>query len=99
MPAEGRPGSDSLALTKAAAGDEDRLAQLWVLLYAVAVLALFYLGILEWPKLRGVETKERVSLELEIIKTAASILGGLFFLGTLYFTWANLTETQKKKPI
>ncbi len=62
-----------------------------------SALVLCYAGILEWPNLRAIDNvKDRVGLELDIIKTVASILGGLFFLGTLYFTWANLVETRGK---
>ena len=37
-----------------------------------------------------------VGLKIELIKTAAQILGGAFFLVTIYVAWQNLIVTQEK---
>jgi uncharacterized protein YjbI with pentapeptide repeats len=63
------------------------------------VLAVFYFGlrrILEWRNLQDLKVEDRVRLRIEIIKTSASILGGTFFLLTLFFTWQNLRLTEEK---
>jgi len=63
------------------------------------VLAVFYFGlrrILEWSNLKDLEPEDRIGLKIEIIKTAASILGGVFFLLTLLFTYQNLRLTEEK---
>jgi hypothetical protein len=68
-----------------------------------SVLGLVLLGILSVALYLGLSTlnnitdvKDRVGLKIEFVKTVASIFGVLFFLGTLYFTWANLMETQRR---
>lgn len=42
------------------------------------------------------EARDRVGLQIECIKTAAQILGGLFFLVTIYVAWQNLVVSQEK---
>ena len=42
------------------------------------------------------DIKERVGLKIEFIKTAAQILGGAFFLVTIYVAWQNLVVSQEK---
>lgn len=63
------------------------------------IIAVFYFGLRRiptWRNLQNLEIEKRVSLKIDIIKTVASILGGLFFLATLYFTWQNLIVSQEK---
>ena len=70
-----------------------------------ALLLLFFYGLLwrlwlrkylEWRNVKSLEIKERVGLKIEFIKTAAQILGGAFFLVTIYVAWANLVVSQEK---
>ena len=67
-----------------------------------SLLLLFLLWLLwlrkylEWQNVRTLEIKERVGLKIEFIKTAAQILGGLFFLVTIYVAWQNLVVSQEK---
>jgi hypothetical protein len=68
-----------------------------------SVLGLIILGVLFVALYLGIRTlnkitndKDRVGLKIEFVKTVASIFGGLFFLATLYFTWANLEATKEK---
>ena len=74
----------------------------WSVLVAILLGVVFvglYFGLRRIPALRNLqnlEAEKRVGLKIEIIKTVASILGGLFFLATLYFTWASLVETREK---
>ena len=51
---------------------------------------------LEWQNVKSLEIKERVGLKIEFIKTAAQILGGLFFLVTIWVAWQNLVVSQEK---
>lgn len=69
-----------------------------VLLVVVFLFFYFVLRILVgWQTLKIIENnKDRGSLNIELIKTTAQIMGGLFFLFTLLFTWQNLQETKKK---
>ena len=63
------------------------------------VAGVFYLWVrqlLELRRFQDLELKDRIELKLEITKTVAQILGGAFFLITIYFTWLNLTATQEK---
>jgi hypothetical protein len=80
----------------------------WVEKFGWSVLGLVLLGLLitifffglrripAWRNLQNLEAEKRVGLKIEIIKTAASIFGGLFFLATLYLTWASLEATKEK---
>jgi Pentapeptide repeats (8 copies) len=75
----------------------------WIEKVGWFVLGLILLGVLFVALYLGLRTlnkitdnKDRVGLKIEIFKTVASILGGLFFLATLYFTWQNLAVTQEK---
>jgi hypothetical protein len=63
------------------------------------VIAIFYFAlrrITAWRNLQDLKVEDRVRLKIEIIKTAASILGGVFFLATLYFSWQNLVVSQER---
>ncbi len=51
---------------------------------------------LEWQNVKSLEIEERVGLKIEFIKTAAQILGGLFFLVTIWVAWQNLVVSQEK---
>jgi hypothetical protein len=51
---------------------------------------------LEWQNVKSLEIKERVGLKIEFIKTAAQVLGGAFFLVTIYVAWQNLVVSQEK---
>lgn len=51
---------------------------------------------LEWQNVRTLEIEKRVGLKIEFIKTAAQILGGVFFLGTFYIAYQNLVVSQEK---
>ena len=67
------------------------------LLAGVVILAIF--GVRKFIKLghqEDLEAKDRVGLQIEFIKTAAQILGGLFFLVTIYVAWQNLVVSQEK---
>jgi uncharacterized protein YjbI with pentapeptide repeats len=66
---------------------------------AILFLLMPYLGYLIrrfWRGLDDLELKDRFAIKNNFIKTAAQILGGLFFLFGLYFTWQNLILTQEK---
>ncbi len=74
------------------------LAVLFIIILGL-VAGVFYLWvrqILELRRFQDLELKDRIELKLEITKTVAQILGGAFFLITIYFTWLNLTATQEK---
>jgi uncharacterized protein YjbI with pentapeptide repeats len=67
------------------------------LLAGLVILAIF--GVRKFIKLghqEDLEAKDRVGLQIEFIKTTAQILGGLFFLVTIYVAWANLVVSQEK---
>ncbi len=74
------------------------LGLLGAVLLIVILVGGFRWGVkfLEWRNLQTLEIKERVSLKIEFIKTAAQFLAGAFFLVGLYFTWANLVVSQEK---
>lgn len=50
-------------------------------------------------KAEGTTAKDIIELENELRKTLAQILGGGFFLATLYFTWQSLQVAQKAQSI
>jgi uncharacterized protein YjbI with pentapeptide repeats len=50
---------------------------------------------LEWGDLRTLDTKERVGLKIEFVKTAAQIVGGLFFILTILVAYGNYEVSQK----
>jgi hypothetical protein len=59
----------------------------------------FYLWLrrtLEIRHFQDLALKDRISLKLEVTKTVAQILGGAFFLFTIYITWQNLAATLEK---
>jgi hypothetical protein len=67
------------------------------LLAGVVILAI--LGIRKFIRLgreKDLEAKDRVGLQIEVVKTAAQILGGAFFLVTIYVAWQNLVVSQEK---
>jgi len=67
------------------------------LLGGLAILSYFRVRkFLELKALKDLEVKERVGLKIEFIKTAAQILGGAFFLVTIYVAWQNLVVSQEK---
>ena len=85
----------------------DQLSAGWkigsVLLGLVLLGFLFvavYLGLrilVGWRTLKNITNeKDRGSLKIEIIKTGAQILGGVFFLATLYFGWQNLVVSKEE---
>jgi hypothetical protein len=51
---------------------------------------------LEWGNVKTLEIEKRVGLKIEFIKTAAQILGGIFFLVTIYVAWQNMDLTKEK---
>jgi uncharacterized protein YjbI with pentapeptide repeats len=51
---------------------------------------------LEWQNVRTLDIEKRVGLKIEFIKTAAQILGGAFFLVTIWVAWQNLVVSQEK---
>jgi hypothetical protein len=68
-----------------------------VLLAGVVTLAIF--GIRKFIRLgrdKDLGTKDRIGLQIEFVKTAAQILGGIFFLVTIYVAWQNLVVSQEK---
>jgi uncharacterized protein YjbI with pentapeptide repeats len=67
-----------------------------LLLFLLWRLWLWLRQYLEWQNVKTLEIKERVGLKIEFIKTAAQILGGVFFLITIYVAWANLEVSQDK---
>ncbi len=77
------------------------LSTLLLVLFAstLCLLLLAYLGYILWRFWRGLdqlELKDRFAIKNDVIKTAAQILGGAFFLFGLYFTWLNLEATKEK---
>jgi hypothetical protein len=67
-----------------------------LILFLIRRLWLWLRNYLEWQNVKSLEIKERVGLKIEFIKTAAQILGGLFFLVTIYVAWQNLVVSQEK---
>jgi hypothetical protein len=59
-------------------------------------LYLWVRQILELRYFQDLALKDRIVLKLELTKTAAQILGGAFFLLTIYITWQNLAATLEK---
>jgi len=43
--------------------------------------------------------KDRITTELEILKTLAQLLGGVVLLIGIYFTWKNISATNKNLEI
>ncbi len=72
------------------------LAGLGSLLLLFLLWLLWLRKYLEWQNVKTLEIKERVGLKIEFIKTAAQILGGIFFLVTIYVAWQNLMVSQEK---
>ncbi len=66
----------------------------------LALLAyLGYLGWRSWKSLDELQLKDRFAARNDFLKTTAQILGGVFFLFLLYFTWvtwANAVANQEK---
>ena len=71
---------------------------LYVVSSVLSLLLLGYLGYLawrSWKRLNELELKDRFAARNDFIKTTAQILGGAFFLITIYFTYQNLAVSQK----
>jgi uncharacterized protein YjbI with pentapeptide repeats len=51
---------------------------------------------LEWGNVKTLDIKERVGLKIEFVKTAAQIVGGLFFILTILVAYWNYQETHNK---
>lgn len=73
-----------------------------LLLYIFAsVLSLFLLAYIGyrirkfWKILNRLKLADRFAIKNDFIKTTAQILGGAFFLITIYFTYQNLAVSQK----
>ena len=79
----------------------ERLASLPVWQKVLGVLLfllmayLFYRSVSFWMSLKKLKLKDRFAIRNEFIKTTAQILGGAFFLITIYFTYQNLALSQK----
>lgn len=56
---------------------------------------LFYRLVVFWISLNKLDLKDRFAIQNDFIKTTAQILGGLFFLATILFTYQNLMLSQK----
>jgi hypothetical protein len=50
---------------------------------------------LEWGNVGTLDIKERVGLKIEFVKTAAQIVGGLFFILTILVAYWNYQVSQK----
>jgi hypothetical protein len=50
---------------------------------------------LEWQNVQILDIKERVGLKIEFVKTAAQIVGGLFFILTILVAYWNYQVSQK----
>jgi uncharacterized protein YjbI with pentapeptide repeats len=76
------------------------------LILLIFFLAIFYFGLrrlVGWQTLKNIKDykdqitlKDRISLKIEIIKTVASILGGMFFILTIVVAFLNYRVTQEK---
>ncbi|MGA7579399.1 MAG: hypothetical protein ACLQUW_05305 [Desulfobaccales bacterium] len=56
---------------------------------------LYYRGRKFWRTLNRLKLADRFAIKNDFIKTTAQILGGVFFLITIYFTYQNLAVSQK----
>lgn len=72
-------------------------------LVLLLVAYLFYRLVVFWISLNKLDLKDRFAIKNDFIKTTAQIMGGAFFLVTIYFTYQNLlvsennlAETQEK---
>jgi hypothetical protein len=72
------------------------LGVLGSLLLLLLLWLLWLRKYLEWQNVKTLEIEKRVGLKIEFIKTAAQILGGAFFLVTIYVAWQNLVVSQEK---
>lgn len=71
---------------------------LYIFASVLSLLLLAYLAYLAWgawKRLDELELKDRFAARNDFIKTTAQILGGAFFLITIYFTYQNLSVSQK----
>jgi hypothetical protein len=71
---------------------------LYIFAAVLSLLLLAFLGYLTkrtWRSVDDLELKERFAARNEFIKTTVQILGGAFFLFTIYFTYQNLLVSQK----
>jgi uncharacterized protein YjbI with pentapeptide repeats len=64
------------------------------------IISVFFFGfrrLVGWQTLKNIkDDKDRISLKIEIIKTVASILGGMFFILTIVVAFLNFRVTQEK---
>jgi uncharacterized protein YjbI with pentapeptide repeats len=67
-----------------------------LLLFLLWRLWLWLRKYLEWQNVKSLEIEKRVGIKIEFIKTAAQILGGAFFLVTIWVAWQNLVVSQEK---
>lgn len=65
------------------------------ILFLVLLAYLGYLAWRSWKRLDELELKDRFAARNDFIKTTAQILGGAFFLITIYFTYQNLLVSEK----
>ncbi len=66
---------------------------LFVLVVFAAGFAVYKVP--KWQVRQVEKLEDRIALETEARKTLAQILGGVFFLATLYFTWNSLQVAQE----
>jgi len=71
-----------------------------ICLISLAVLFLFYIFYQTWEYWASLgrikaDTKDQFMAKNDFIKTVAQVLGGAFFLFTIYFTYQNLLVSQK----
>ncbi len=65
------------------------------LLLCFSLWLLWLRKYLEWQNLKTLDIQERVGLKIEFIKTAAQIVGGLFFILTILVAYRNYEISQK----
>jgi Pentapeptide repeats (8 copies) len=71
------------------------LGLLGALLVCFSLWRLWLRKYLEWQNVRTLDIKERVGLKVDFVKTAAQIVGGLFFILTILVAYRNYQVSQK----
>ncbi len=71
------------------------LGALGGLLLSFSLWLLWLRKYLEWQNVKTLEIEKRVGLKIEFIKTAAQIVGGLFFILTILVAYRNYEVSQK----
>jgi Pentapeptide repeats (8 copies) len=73
-----------------------RIAAAVLIAAAVALIVTLAIRIPVWVRATEsiADPKERITLQNELIKTAAQVLGGIFLVSGVYFTWQNLLLTR-----